>query len=758
MTAHSQTFTIDDNPFAPLVGPPGAPGCGAEDQFALAPFFCPPGVAPSPTLGIVPAPLGSGSILGPGPVVVLAGPNGFYMDSLSGNRRPPLANIVLRFSVDRLSAGAPGTAVATQAALNQQPADVYESTRSFLDPTAFVGGLVGAPYAGVLPAVVAGAASNDLVVDDSRFGLLAGGAVIGPFAAAPPVGLGTHDNIDAYNEVPLDANGDGLFDRFAYFSVNPAQALASAVSPADVFDVAAGAAASPLVPYAPALAMGLDILGGPGSDSIDALVVFDVPPLGGPGNGGPGAQWGLDFALFSLAPGSASLAALGLDAADVFFTDFNGAFALYASSVDLGLAGAPGGVPTAGDNVDALEIRRLGNPTFSVDFQGPTFGMPDSFTGTAITEGDILTASPPGAPGPNPPAPGPLPAPGLEVGAIAGAPGVVPGGLGILPGLVGLVEVDALSYGRDQGLYLNFSVDEFAIGVAGPQQPNVASEGIAGAAQASADVFAYLGPLAPTPPGPIFGNTAIVDGDGVAPSGRRGVGLIEPNPPTPGLQPDPGDTLDAVDVDTTFGDLGGAIFFSLDASFPEPIEALPANTGTAAGNGFSGADVLWSFAGGAPALAVPAASLGLDLLGFDTDDLDALAFDDADGSLSLTPGDTLYFSVRRGSAVIGTPDSAFGVAIEEGDILMPPLAPGLPPAMFIAAEALGLGTARSGTAGIFGPDDVNAIDLPEPGFAWQLGAGIALLAALGRRRSRSPRARGLGVRRCASSGRPSSGP
>ena len=112
-----------------------------------------------------------------------------------------------------------------------------------------------------------------------------------------------------------------------------------------------------------------------------------------------------------------------------------------------------------------------------------------------------------------------------------------------------------------------------------------------------------------------------------------------------------------------------------------------------------------------------------------------MCFDDADGSLTLTPGDTLYFSVRRGSMVIGTPDSAFGMPIEEGDILMPPAAPG-PPALFIAAEALGLGTARSGTAGPFGPDDVDAIDVPEPGFVLQLAAGIAFLVAVGWRRAR----------------------
>jgi hypothetical protein len=738
--APAQTFTLDDNPAAPIVGPPGAiPGCGAEDQYALAAAFCPPGLAPSPTLGVLAPPLGSGSILGSfglAPVVVLTGPNGFYLDSHSGNRQPPLSDIRIRFSVDRVSGGAPGTAVAKEAALNQQPADVYESKEIFLDPTGYVGTLVGVPFAGWLPAPITGNTSNRLVFDESTFGLQAGGVVLPPAVPAPPFGLGTHDNIDGYNEVPLDPNADGIPDAWYYFTVNPDEGIAAAVAPADIFDVAAGGGGAGIPAYAPAVTMGLDIVGGPGSDSIDALVLFDQGALGGPGNGGPGAQPAFDFALFSLAPGSASLAAFGLTAADVLFTDFTGAFAVYASDFNIGLAGVPGGQPTLGDNVDGLEIRRVANPTFSIDFQGPTKGLLDSFFFAAINEGDILTAFPPGPPGPNPPAPAPLSPPGIEVGAFPAAPGVFPGGLGILPGANGFLEVDALSYGRDQGTHLDFSVDEFASGVPGPQPPEVASEGAAGAGEAAADIFAYLGPVVSTPPGPFFGNTAVFDGDALAPSGKVGFGLIEPNPPTPGVIPDPGDNLDAIDVDTAFSDLGGPIFFSLDASFVDPIEGIPVNSGTAVGNLFSGADVLWSFAGGIPLVAIPANSLGLDLAGFDTDDLDALAFDDADQSLSFTPGDAVYFSVRRKSAVIGAPDSRFGMPIEEGDILMPPAQPGLPPGIFIAAEAMGLGTARSGTAGPFGPDDVDAIDLPEPRFAWQIAAGIAFLAAVGRRRAR----------------------
>jgi hypothetical protein len=128
--------------------------------------------------------------------------------------------------------------------------------------------------------------------------------------------------------------------------------------------------------------------------------------------------------------------------------------------------------------------------------------------------------------------------------------------------------------------------------------------------------------------------------------------------------------------------------------------------------------------------------LGLDLGGFDTDDLDALIFDDADGTATLTPPDTIYFSVRRGSAVIGAPDSAFGVPIEEGDVLTIPTGPGLPPALFIAAEVMGLGTVRSGTAGPFGADEVDALDLnltPVPALApvslLALGGGLIGLIA-----------------------------
>lgn len=444
--------------------------------------------------------------------------------------------------------------------------------------------------------------------------------------------------------------------------------------------------------------------------------------------------------------------------------------AIMAVAVALALAGTAWGQAGAGPGM-----------TFSVDFQGPMAGKapgafsggPDSFGGVLIDEGSILTPFFPGPPGPNPSSLAPIGAmlapPGVMVTGVASPLGTVPGGLGLLPN--GPVELDALSYGRDHGNEFLFSVDEFAVGIPGsPVPPNVFTEGpmMGGPAEASADVFKYTGgPVPAFVPVPVIGNTAVVDGNGIPPSGMRGVGLIEPNPPFPGIPFDPGDNLDAVDMNTTMNDVMGSIYFSLDSRFLDPLEGPPANSGTAVANGFSGGDVLVSFAGGVPAMYAPAGMLGLDLvLGFDTDDLDALALlEDGDGvfrpampmmrevsgdivfmpvTLWAAGGDLILFSVRRGSAVIGMPDSAFGAPIEESDILTVPvpLAAGglsLFPAIVVPGEALGLWTLRSsGPNPIHGMpfgDDLDALDLvPEPTTMTLLALGACL--ALRRRRRR----------------------
>jgi hypothetical protein len=366
--------------------------------------------------------------------------------------------------------------------------------------------------------------------------------------------------------------------------------------------------------------------------------------------------------------------------------------------------------------------------TFSVDYHGMTIAKPATGSGAPITEGDILAPATPGML----PAYGPLPAPVIVISAGFGppAPGLVlpmfPGCVGHPPGMACALEVDALSYGVDfkvphaplpAGTYV-FSVDRCSVGFPGSPLPgNVTSE--APFADAASDIFQDLGlPPGPLPPGGPVGNAGIVDGNGI-PSGSGwvypGLGLVEPSPVAIGAT---GDDIDALDFDTPFPPPMG-VFFSLDAAFVNPCLGIP-NTGSAAANGFPPGAVLHTPVLGAPAVVyAPPGMLGLDFFGPGTDDLDALAL--AENGIAgfqpsmvpydwMIPGgpDMLLFSVRRGSAVVGMPDSLFGIPIEPGDILTTPKAGGVSPfpAIFIAAEWLGLSTARMG-----GPmDDLDALD------------------------------------------------
>ena len=394
--------------------------------------------------------------------------------------------------------------------------------------------------------------------------------------------------------------------------------------------------------------------------------------------------------------------------------------------------------------LSAASAQNNGVPVFSIDYKGPTISLPDSFTGTPITEGDLL------APQLLMGALGPLATPGtVESGGSLSPVGL---GLNFHLGCVGhpantpcLVEVDAISHGLDEvvGCTSNpgtppprwaFSVDYRALGdPSSPNPPDVYTEALC--AEEGADVYIDLGlPCGPLPPGPSTGNTVYLDGNGMPDCTGAywtpGVGLIE-NPSTPG----PWDNLDALDDDNPDRWLPSTTcsYFSLDSSFLDPQLSIN-NTGSAAAHGFRPGDVLMSCQGCAPAVYASAIALGLDAGGAGTDDLDALALREngiPGYQRSTTPydwlsgaSDMLFFSVRRGSTIIGTPDAFFGVPIEQGDILVPTGAFGSTPGIWIAAENLGLATTRS-IPGVIG-DDLDALDVLRqrpPGTSFCLGDG-----------------------------------
>ncbi len=368
--------------------------------------------------------------------------------------------------------------------------------------------------------------------------------------------------------------------------------------------------------------------------------------------------------------------------------------------------------------------------TFSVDWKGPTINRVSTGSGVNITEADLLN------PALGVPAIGTQPAPRIRyTGAILGLQQYA-SCLGHVPGTPCGVEVDAFSEGTDEKFRsspmfpgrLWFSVDEFAVGVPGfAGFAQVATEGPTG--DASADLFTDRGlPPGPLAPGAILrANVGAIDGNGLpnAVTGfiYPGLGLVEPNPATPGPL-NAGDNIDALDVGGSPTFPAGGVFFSLDGGFFDPLAQVP-NSNSAALNGanFRPGDVLRTAAPGAtPTRYAQAQQLGLDVFGPGTDDIDALILvENGDGVFQPShanydwsgpgaPVDMLMFSVRRGSQVIGQLDSIFNLPIEAGDILVPPRAGSPFPGIWIAAENLGLQTARSGTPGTEG-DDIDALDL-----------------------------------------------
>ncbi|MCE9596202.1 MAG: hypothetical protein K8S98_18585 [Planctomycetes bacterium] len=379
-----------------------------------------------------------------------------------------------------------------------------------------------------------------------------------------------------------------------------------------------------------------------------------------------------------------------------------------------------------------------GQVVFSIDWQGPTISQPDSASAIPITEADVLLA-PGGVP-----AYGPLQNPAMRIRGSGLGLAKYPLCVGHAAGDPCRIEVDALSDGTEPLLlavptaahkrHFWFSVDEYARGILGPAPAHaqVFTEFLTG--DSASDVFMDTGlPPGPLPPGAVTpNNVGLFDGNGTSSPSvfvYPGFGLKEPNPGTlPQVLPNVGDNLDALDVGnwTPFPALGA--FFSLDGGFLDPLTGTQYSNSAALESKHPG-DVLRTPSLGASILVYASANqLGLDLVGAaGSDDLDALVVhENGNGtfqpsqtpfdwnSTSDTPAtDMVLFSVRRGSAVIGHPDSIFGLPIEPGDILTTPLAPALGglspfPGIFIAAENLGLRTSRQGAPV---GDEMDALEL-----------------------------------------------
>lgn len=281
---------------------------------------CPFVVTPSHIYLQVP-PGGGCDVGGAGPQVEVR-PNSYGLasadniDALSANTwTSPALVYHLVFSGDRASLGQPGTPYRVQAGRNQAASDLWRTPLSVNSPAWSM-----AACAGV--AIPPPQAPHRNQTD---FNLIFS---VPPTIAAP---AGVQDNIDAVELDLLDTTGDEFHDVDTYFSLDPASPTLGAGSPANIFYSPVGGATG--------VFSGPAALGLVAGDDIDALVMWDRNIIG---VRDPGA----DLVLFSLTPGSPSLA--GASPADIFVSNFTGVFCRFTMANQLGMRPA--------DNVDGLDV------------------------------------------------------------------------------------------------------------------------------------------------------------------------------------------------------------------------------------------------------------------------------------------------------------------------------------------------------------------------------------------------------------------
>lgn len=289
------------------------------------------------------------------------------MDGMSLGGDKPAPNGEVLVSVSRTSVGIGGTAVAQQAALNQVAADVFSvgprnranARAGMIDRTARLNNrlLINQEVMGIGPNVGPGFAAaasteNMLDFDLETFRALPGNSLsnldsplnaLNDFGAAsrPRVGL---DVVGASYDVYLSQSNDA---RIFMNDQVLAEVFTMGLFSMGFDDIDALAMYRPSVKPGvrgdALLDRGLNRIANSLMDGIfDPNYEFDFSGID-LFNG-----FDSDVAIFSLSPGSAKLGQYGLSAADLFITDFDGTFALYATAESMGL--------NFGDNIDGLDV------------------------------------------------------------------------------------------------------------------------------------------------------------------------------------------------------------------------------------------------------------------------------------------------------------------------------------------------------------------------------------------------------------------
>ncbi len=312
---------------------------------------------------VIGAGFGGWDVGGPGPVMHVPDMN-YGLQPMADNNdahsngeqqfSDPGMELVIYFSGDVSSVGMPLTDYDHQAQRNQAAGDRFVSNGAAQPPSFVLSSGVPSPLINgpVFPGAFGTMSPNILSANQDRYNEIPTRPAMIYNSYLPPAGSGAlnMDDMDALELMPFDTNGDLMHDTPVYFSLDPLSPSLGlgAGSPADIL---VSLPMSPAIQlFAPAPLMGLTMI-----DDVDALAVWDYAnPLVADGQ--------IDYALFSLAPGSPSLVgpdgawgtADDYSAADIFVTDFSGVNALYMTAQTLGMQFM--------DNIDALDVEAWEGP------------------------------------------------------------------------------------------------------------------------------------------------------------------------------------------------------------------------------------------------------------------------------------------------------------------------------------------------------------------------------------------------------------